>query len=263
MKPGKSGLTVMILKDRFQGKTAIVTGGASGIARKISERFVAEGGRIAVFDVQEEAEKALCHNLGDDLARAFVCNVADRACVEDAVNRACEFLGHIDCLFNVAGLPCRNCFLDITDEQFERCFSVNVKGYLNMSRAVGKQMKEQGTGGAIVNFNSISAYLIDDYSVGYTITKGATLSMTRAMAIGLMPYGIRVNGVSPGFTETPMTEHTWSDPEKHKFVLNRIPLGRGARPEEQAACALFLASDDASFVYGHDLICDGGVYIKN
>ena len=172
MKPGKSGLTVMILKDRFQGKTAIVTGGASGIARKISERFVAEGGRIAVFDVQEEAEKALCHNLGDDLARAFVCNVADRACVEDAVNRACEFLGHIDCLFNVAGLPCRNCFLDITDEQFERCFSVNVKGYLNMSRAVGKRMKEQGTGGAIVNFNSISAYLIDDYSVGYTITKG-------------------------------------------------------------------------------------------
>ena len=253
----------MVLNGRFAGKVAIVTGGASGIARAIATRYVEEGGKVAIFDIQEAALQSICRELGEENAMGIVCDVSDRLSVEAAVQKVTEHYRTIDTLFNVAGIPCRNDFLDITDEQFQRCYHVNVKGYMNMSQAVGNFMKQHHVHGSIVNFNSISAYLIDNYSVGYSVTKGATLAMTRAMAIGLMGYGIRVNSVSPGFTETPMTEHTWSNEEKHRAVLERTPLKRGAKPEEQAACALFLASDDASFVYGHDLICDGGIYVKN
>ena len=253
----------MIFKDRFKDKVAVVTGGASGIARAIATRFVAEGGKVAIFDIQEALMAEVVAELGNENAIGLLCNTADKQQVKDATAKVVERFGTIDTLFNVAAIPCRNNFLDIEDEQFDECWSVNVKGYMNCAQVICGFMKDNGVHGSVVNFNSISTYLIDDYSVGYSITKGASWSMTRAMAIGLMPYGIRVNSVSPGFTKTPLTKHTWSNPEKAGPVIARIPLKRAAEPEEQAACALFLASDDASFVYGRDLICDGGIYVKN
>ena len=253
----------MVFQGRFEGKVAVVTGGASGIARAIATRYVAEGGKVAIFDTQEELMKEVVAGLGEEKALGIVCNTACKKQVQSAVDQVVARFGTIDTLFNVAAIPCRNNFLDIEEAQFEECWNVNVKGYMNCSQAVCTFMKDHGVKGSVVNFNSISAYLIDDYSVGYSVTKGASWAMTRAMAIGLMGYGIRVNSVSPGFTKTPLTKHTWSNPEKAAAAIGRIPLKRAAEPEEQAACALFLASDDASFVYGHDLICDGGIYVKN
>lgn len=253
----------MICKDRFAGKVAIVTGGTSGIGKCVAERFVAEGGKVAVVGTNKERMEAICNALGKGNAVGILRDISVKAEAAAAVEAAIQAYGHIDCLFNLAGITYRKYFLEMEEDGYDRVMNVNVKSVINMSQPVARHMIEKGIHGTIVNTSSLSAHLASPTIPAYCCSKGAVASLTKSMAITLITDGIRVNLLTPGFTETPFTAPTIADPEKAKLFTSDMPIGRIGRPEEQAAVALFLASDDSSFMVGSEIIVDGGVSVKN
>lgn len=233
-----------------------MTGGVSGIGAKIAERLVAEGAKVMVADINEEAIAAVGEKLGENAAgrRTDVTNEAD---FEGLVADTVEKFGTLDLVFNVAGGSRPGTLTDISFEDWDFTVRLNLYSAFNGTRLGARQMLKEGKKGAIVNIASLNSLVPMFFGVGYTASKAAAVMLTKQAALELGESGIRVNAVSPGLVSTPLTAGLTSLPGVTEAYNERIPMRRPAEPEEIAAAALFLASDDASYVSGDNLVVDG------
>jgi 3-oxoacyl-[acyl-carrier protein] reductase len=244
---------------RLSGKTAIVTGAASGIGAGIARRFVAEGARVIIADINREAASALAAELGT-AAIAVGVDVASRESVAALAAAATATLGEIDILVNNAGIGhVPQALEDLADEDFERVLAVNVRSIYLTARALVPAMKVRRRG-AILNIASTAGVSPRPRLTWYNASKGWVITATRSMAVELAPFGIRVNAINPVASETPLlATFMGSDtPETRARFLASIPMGRFATPEDMANTATFLCSDEAGMITGVALEVDGG-----
>ena len=245
----------------LEGKTAIVTGGARGIGLAIAKRYVAEGARVVIADIDEAAGKAAAAALGA-AARFVRTDVGAAGDARNVVAEACGFAGEIDILVNNAGIIHTADFLDIAEADFDRVLRINLKGMFLVGQAAAKQMVAQVKAGkppgAIVNMSSINARVAIPNQVPYCVSKGGVDQLTKVMALSLSPYGIRVNAIGPGSIMTDILKGIATDQAAKHRLLSRTPLGRVADPDEIASVAVFLASKEASYITGETIYADGG-----
>ena len=254
------------MTNRLNGKIAIITGGASGIGRATSLLFAKEGASVVVVDLNIEVAQSTAAEIRAQGANATALSVdvtkTDQ--VMALVQKTVERFGGLHVLVNSAGLNPRMPSLEHKSEEevWDAVIEVNLKGTYLTCRHAATAIEESG-GGSIINISSVMGLVGYAGGVGsgfspYNPSKGGVLQLTRNLAIDLAQKGIRVNCLNPGFVETPFTEKLTSDAETLATLINLHPMGRLARPEEVANCALFLASEESSFVTGAPLIVDGG-----
>jgi len=247
----------------LEGKVAIVTGGAKGIGLAIARRFLEDGARVVIADLDEKAgaaaEKDLA-SLGD--IRFVATDVGERLDVHNLVAATLDAFDDIDILVNNAGIVHAADFLDIEEADFDRVMRVNLKGAFLCGQIVARhfvdKVKKGGRPGVIVNMSSINDTFAIANQVPYSISKGGVSQLTKVMALSLAPYGIRSNAIGPGSIMTDLLASVADDKDAKRRILSRTPLGRIGEPREIAAVAAFLASDDASYITGQTIYADGG-----
>lgn len=241
---------------RFEGKTAIVTGGGNGIGRAIARRLASEGAAVCVVDLEAAAAAAVAGEIdtAGGRARAVHGDVADPATAAGAVATAVDAYGRVDIVVCNAGVTDKMPFLEVTPAFFERIVAINLKGTLYFAQAAAKRMVEQGGGGRIVAVASNSGVFGGRGRAAYGASKAGMINLVQTMAIELAEHRINVNAVGPGPTRTRVTRGDDPPPS----VMARMPQQRFGAPEEIAAVAAFLASDEASFVTGQLYMADGG-----
>ena len=253
---------------RLEGRAALVTGGARGIGRAICEAYAAEGARVAVADLAGAQD--LAEELGAD-AMGLRMDVTDGASIAEGVRAVEEAWGGVDVLVNNAGVFNMAPVEEITVEDYRRQYDVNVGGTIFATQAVVPGMKRRGRGGAIVNFASQAGRRGEANVAIYCSTKAAVISLTQSFALELAPDRIRVNALAPGVIDTPMwdvvdglfAKYEERQPgEKKRLVGAAVPLGYMGRPEDVAGPAVFLASDEASYVTAQTLNVDGGNWMS-
>lgn len=244
---------------RLNGKTALVTGAASGFGKGIAETFAREGARVAVLDVNGGAAREVAGGLGA-AHLALTCDVSKAAQVEEAVGATIRAFGSLDIVVNNAGVTHPNQpMLEVSEAEFERVFAVNVKSIFLMAKAVVPHFRARG-GGVILNIGSTAGVRPRPGLVWYNASKGAVNLGSKAMAIELAPDKIRVNALAPVAGDTPLLATFMGEdtPEKRAAFRATIPLGRLALPSDIANAALYLCSDEAEFITGVVLEVDGG-----
>ena len=242
------------------GRTAIVTGAASGIGAAIAEAFAAAGARVALLDMNEEAAAARARVL-EGGAQAYACNVTDAASIEAAVSAVTKAFGGIDILVNSAGIVDLAPAEELSSAAWTRTIDVNLTGSFLMAQAVGRAMIEAGKGGRIVNLASQAGSVAIEGHVAYCASKFAIIGVTKTLALEWGGHGITVNSISPTVVMTELGKKAWEGP-KGEAMKAQIPVGRFAEPEEIAASAVFLASGAAAMINGADLVVDGGYTVK-
>ena len=244
---------------RLEGKVALVTGAAAGIGAAVARRFAAEGASVALTDVRVEAGTAL----GETLAAAghrtcfLPLDVTSESQWEDAVTRAGEALGAPTVLVNNAGIYARRLIEDTSTSELDRMLAVNVKGVFLGIKAVLPVMRAAG-GGSIVNLSSVAGIIGSAYSSDYNASKGAVRILTKCAAVQYAKDNVRCNSVHPAPIDTDMGWEALPEGEIREQRLREIPLARMGTPDEVANAVLFLASDEASYVTGSELVVDGG-----
>jgi NAD(P)-dependent dehydrogenase (short-subunit alcohol dehydrogenase family) len=249
----------------LQDKVAIVTGAAQGIGRACALRLAQDGAKVVVCDIDANGGVSTTNAIKDAL---FVkCDVSNRSNVEALIAATLQQFGRVDILINNAGIIDSADFLDLTLEEFDRVLGVNLRGAFMVAQACARQMvaqvKAKQTPGAIVNMSSINSHFGLPDHVAYSVSKGGIAQMTKAAAISLAKYGIRVNAIGPGTIATPMIKAVADNRAARDRILSRTPLGRFGEPEEVAAIAAFLASSDASYITGQTIFPDGGRLFLN
>lgn len=237
----------------MEGKVAIVTGGASGIGKAICEKLNWEDAEVVIADVDEEKGLQLADEIG---AEFKYCDVSDKENVEKVVEETVEQFGKLDIMINNAGIGSTNTIEEMDEEEWSQILSVDLDGVMYGTKAAVPHLKE--TEGVILNTASIYGLVGDVGATAYNAAKGGVVNFTRSVADDLAPYNVRVNSICPGFVDTPMTEEALGDEDFREHVLGNTPLARVAEPEEIADVAVFLVSDQASYVTGVNMPVDGG-----
>ncbi|AOO83614.1 SDR family oxidoreductase [Bosea vaviloviae] len=244
---------------RLKGKTALITGAAQGFGLGIAETFAREGARVAVLDINADKAKEAAKAIGRK-AFAVGCDVGKGKSVDKAVERVLAKFGRLDIVINNAGISHRNQpMLDVSEEEFDRVFAVNVKSIYLMARATVPHFREHG-GGVILNIGSTAGIRPRPGLTWYNGSKGAVNLLSKSMAVELAPDRIRVNAIAPVAGETPLLATFMGEdtPEKRAQFKATIPWGRLSTPQDMANAALYLCSDDAEMVTGTVLAVDGG-----
>lgn len=251
-------------------RVAIITGGAKGIGLACARRFVRDGLAVVMADIDEEAGRAAQEDLqGQGGEARFVhCDVAERLHLRNLMAATLDSFGRVDVLVNNAAVLHEADFLDLEEKDFDRVLRVNLKSAFLASQAVARQMvRQRGEETAapaaprnycIINMSSVNAIIATANQVPYSVAKGGLNQLTRATAVALAPHGIRVNAIGPGSINTDVLRAVVRRPAMRKSVASRTPLGRIGDPDEVAAVASFLASDDASYITGQCIFVDGG-----
>jgi glucose 1-dehydrogenase len=240
--------------NRLEGKSAIVTGAAQGIGLAIATRFAAEGARVLLADINRSALEEAARRLRQPFIDV---DVSQRRHIERLVATAVQEFGHIDILVNNAGIFRSTPLLSVTEEEFDRVMAVNLKSALFAIQAVAPHMIQRRSG-SIVNVASVAAVLAAPGTASYCVSKAGLMQLTNVVAIELAPHGVRVNALGPGTFATDMSQGAYDETTLKDRILPRTPLGRLGRPEEAAGIALFLATDDSSYLTGKTLFADGG-----
>jgi NAD(P)-dependent dehydrogenase (short-subunit alcohol dehydrogenase family) len=251
---------------KLAGKTAVVTGAGSGIGRAAAVLFAREGAAVAVVDLNAEAAKDTAGEIAASGGTALpvVANVADRLQVTSAFEQIRNEYRHVDVLYNNAGVNSAGSVIDATEDDWDRSFAVNAKGTFLCSQAAAPGMVAAGSG-SIINQGSVAALAGIANFASYCAAKGAVVALTRSMSVDLAPRGVRVNVICPGTVYTPLMEpmlraRGGGDMAAGlALTVAKYPIGRLGTPEEIAAVALFLASDDSSFMTGSVITADGGM----
>ena len=259
----------MSITSSIRGKAAIVTGAAQGIGQACAARLAKDGARVLLSDVDAAkvaaAAKAIVAAGG--VAESVVCDVSKPEAVAAMLAAAVNAFGGIDIAVNNAGVIDSADFLDLELSEFDRVLSVNLRGAFMVAQGAARQMVSQVKAGkapgAIVNMSSANAHFGLHDHVAYTISKGGIGQITKAAAISLAKYGIRVNAIGPGTINTEIAKAVANNPAAMKKILSRTPLGRFGEPAEVASIAAFLASDEASYITGQTIFPDGGRMFLN
>jgi NAD(P)-dependent dehydrogenase (short-subunit alcohol dehydrogenase family) len=256
---------------KLRNKVALITGSGSGIGRDAAILFAEEGAKVAIVDLEKDAAASAAQAVNQAGGEAYPIQ-ADVSRWDDCrsmVEKAGEVFGGVDILFNNAGMPMPKPLDTLTEDDWDRTMAVNLKSVFMSTKFVVPKMIERG-GGAIVSTSSVTASIGSRGQAAYCVTKAGIASFTQCMALELAPYHIRVNCICPGFTDTPMLRnflsHWFPNKEERDQVIQatmaKAVLNRYGTPREMAKAALFLVSDDASFVTGQALLVDGGTAIN-
>jgi NAD(P)-dependent dehydrogenase (short-subunit alcohol dehydrogenase family) len=245
------------MENKGTQKTAIITGGATGLGFAIAQKFAEHNIRIIIVGRNETGLKEACQALGP-LAGYVPLDLTRLDEIPSAVSAIAKQAGTIDILVNNAGVHVKKALLDVSNEEYQGIILTNQTSVFAFTREVAGFMKQQGSG-CILNISSMASRYGIPQVIAYTASKSAIEGMTRAMAVELSPFGIRVNCVAPGFIRTSMSSKALdSDPERKRKVLSRTPLGRLGEPVEVAEAAYFLVSEAAAYITGVVLPVDGG-----
>jgi NAD(P)-dependent dehydrogenase (short-subunit alcohol dehydrogenase family) len=242
---------------KLQEQVAVITGAGRNIGKAMAKLFAAEGARIAIVEMHEGRAQAVADEINRAGGQAMVvlCDVASSIDVQKMVAAVVARFGAIDILVNNAALTDHANIFDSTEEEFDKVIAVSLKGPYLVTKYVAEQMKKQGRGGKIVNFGSTSGLVGRPDGIAYAAAKAGVINMTRAMAVQLSPYRIRVNCLVPNRSGSPVG---FDDDVAGSRTFDNL-AGRLGTAEDQAKAALFLVSDDSEFIYGHALVVDGGV----
>jgi NAD(P)-dependent dehydrogenase (short-subunit alcohol dehydrogenase family) len=241
---------MIAVSDRFAGKVAVVTGAASGIGLAIAKRLLAEGAKVVGVD----------HNACAELGSGFVAmegDITKEETAERLTGTAVDRFGAVHVLFNVAGGARSGYIVDLAEADWDFTVDLCLKGVFLGMKHQARQMMRQGNG-SIVNIASLNAHVPMHAGSAYVAAKAGVEMLSRNGALEFAEFGIRVNAILPGLVQTPLTQRHFDNPDALAAFEQRIPMGRPAQPEEIAAPALYLASDDASYVNGASLLVDGG-----
>ena len=241
---------------KLEGKVAIITGAGRNIGEEIARVFAQEGAAVVVNDLSLEAAQRVAGEIKASGGRALAVggDVSNSRDVRVMMERTVAEFGGLDVLVNNAAVTVNKTILDTSEEEWDLCLAVTLKGQFLCGKYAAEQMVKQGRGGKIVNISSTSGVRGNRAKLAYCAAKGGVMNLTRAMAIDLAPYNIRVNTVIPTLTGTAVGKDSGEEARSYKSV----PLGRLGQPHDQAMAVLFMASDDSDFVTGAELRVDGG-----
>lgn len=235
---------------------SLVTGAGSGIGAATAEALSGRGDRVVCVDIDADGLASVADNIRG--AVSLVADVTDEGQTAEVFRQTMKQYGRIDSVVTCAGVEVGAPTLDLDVDTLRKVIEVNLVGSFLTAQAAAQAMKDTGRGGSIVLIGSINSHMAFPGSTAYSASKGGVLMLGRALAVDLAPFGIRVNVIGPGVTNTPMSGASLADPDRRAALMSRVPLGRPAEPEEIAEVAVFLTSKAASYITGAFIPVDGG-----